>query len=185
MNLQLRTPVWSRHSVRTSREFDKETTIHTTNSNGRGYTRLVIVIFQALQTSLRQCRGSQISAPENRVVALTMARTGALPLKERAARVGQHRRSFAWIEKQAKRVAALEEQLAAEKFRLQKTRLNIQQSTAGNRSHRSLGGRSDGCRRAQGRFGRPPSRRINSWTKSKRPSIQNQQWQNFASSSTR
>ena len=58
-----------------------------------------------------------------------MARTDALTRKERAARVEQQRRSFAGIEKQqAERVAALEEQLAAEKLRLQKTRLNIQQT---------------------------------------------------------
>ena len=74
-----------------------------------------------------------------------MARTDTLLLKERAARVEQQRRSFAGIEKQqAERVAAPEEQLAAEKLRLQKTRLNIQQALAGNRSHRSLGSRSDG-----------------------------------------
>ena len=90
---------------------------------------------QALETSLRQCRGSQalspddISALENRIEASKVGRTDALPLKERAAGVEQQRRSFAGIEKQqAERVAALEEQLAAEKVRLQKTRLSIQQA---------------------------------------------------------
>ena len=92
---------------------------------------------QALQTSLRQCRGSQalppddITALENRIEALKTAHVDALPLKERAARVEQQRRSYAGIEKrQIERITALEEQLAAEKLHLQQTKLNIQQAQA-------------------------------------------------------
>ena len=79
----------------------------------------------------RRFHQDDITALENRIEALKTARIDALPLKERAARVEQQRRSYARIEKQQiERITALEEQLAAEKLHLQETKLNIQQAQA-------------------------------------------------------
>ena len=132
---------------------------------------------QALQTYLRQCRGSQalpqddISALENNIEALKMARTDALPLKERAARVEQQRRSFAGIEKQqAERVAALEEQRRRRETSHAEDQAQHSASTAGNQSRRFLGGRSDGSSVI-----RTTSFPTNSCTNSRRPLIQNLQ----------
>ena len=109
---------------------------------------------QALQTSLRQCRGSQVLPPDNRSA---LENPDALPVKERAARVEQQHRSFAGIEKQqAERVAVLEEQVAAEKLRLQKTKLNIQQAQQETDRIALL----VAAQTAADELGRPPSRRI-------------------------
>ena len=81
----------------------------------------------------------------------------ALPVKERAARVEQQHRSFAGIEKQqAERVAVLEEQVAAKKLRLQKTKLNIQQAQQETDRIALL----VAAQTAADELGRPSSRRI-------------------------
>ena len=103
------------------------------------------------------------SAPTGRHLSSRESHRGledALPLKERAACVEQQRCSFAGLEKQqAERVVAPEEQLAAEKLRLQKTRLNIQQAQQEAERIALLMAAQTAADELKGRFGRPPSLR--------------------------